>query len=325
MSENQAEPHDSGRTLIREGVRSRVYRCAAPDAPSGTVVLKEITEGLLGFTDWASLQFLSGVPGARDVVPRFVRGDVPGRWFVMEDLGSGGTLDDLLQGTDEGAARGVLRELAWHYARLHAATSGREAELLRIRDSLPGAGEHGRQREAAVWLAGREKVLAWFDALGLTAPEGFGETLERIAGAYAAPGPTLAFTHGDPAPSNNHVARGGVWILDFEYGAFRHPLYDLTAWQILCPMPEAVVAEMQARYREGLPTGSPLALDDRAFAEAWATLCAYRAIAMLTWISPRVLEENRPWAGDWSAREALLCAVIRLGRVTRGQPSLAPV
>ena len=47
---------------------------------------------------------------------------------------------------------------------------------------------------------------------------------------FGEPGPFLAFTHGDPAPTNNHVAGDEVRLLDFEYGGFRHALYDITAW-----------------------------------------------------------------------------------------------
>ena len=116
------------------------------------------------------------------------------------------------------------------------------------------------------------------------------------------------FTHGDPAPTNNHVVGGRVTLLDFEYGGFRHALYDMTGWDTLCPLPGPVVRSMRSAYRaamarEGSATDlAGVAADDGAFDDAWATMSAYRAVAILGWLGPGVLRENRPWVGACGAR-----------------------
>jgi hypothetical protein len=69
----------------------------------------------------------------------------------------------------------------------------------------------------------------------------------------------------------------------------------------------------------------PAAEDERAYQEAWAHLCAYRALAMLTWVPCGVLDQNQAWVGDWSRREAVLAAAGRLREATTEVHALAPV
>src|SRR5436190_1655680 len=74
----------------------------------------------------------------------------------------------------------------------------------------------------------------------------------RLSGAMTGSNAWRTFTHGDPAPTNC-LTRGGTAVLvDFEFGGFRHALYDLTAWYILCPLPEELVEEMSDGYRNEL-------------------------------------------------------------------------
>ena len=309
------------RTLIREGLRARVYRCI--EASGRSSIIKEITdEGACGFTDWASLQFLAEIPAVEGLIPRFYAGDLAEKWYQIEDLGPSRSLDDTLSGASSAAAEQQFLELARQYGRLHAAGVGREPRFAELRAQLPLGETIGCRHEAARWHGARSKIDAWLEALAITAPSGWESTLGAISERYADPGPFLTFTHGDPAPTNNHVGDDGVRLLDFEYGAYRHALYDLTAWWALCPLPPALVARMQAAYQE---TTLPQLADDRAFREGWAMLCAYRALAMLTWIPPRVLEKDHPWAGDWTARSAVVTAVQRLRPAVEGVGWLEPV
>ena len=108
--------------VLKDGARCRVVRCAVANAPSGvlSVIVKQIkAQPERGFDEWASLAFLSALPNARDIVPRFYGGDETNRLFVMEDFGGGQTLDDLLNGSDKDAARAALGDLARQMARLH--------------------------------------------------------------------------------------------------------------------------------------------------------------------------------------------------------------
>jgi hypothetical protein len=162
----------------------------------------------------------------------------------------------------------------------------------------------------------------WLAAARVDPPARLADTLEEIARSYAEPGPWLAFTHGDPAPTNNHVRGGEVRLLDFEYGGYRHALYDPTAWNVLCPMPDETLPAIASAYREVIVPAMPVAADDRAFAAAWGTMCAYRSIAILGWIPATVFAADALWVGDWTMRAAALGTAIRLHEAIATIPEL---
>ncbi len=309
--------------------RSLVVRCAVTgwDDVASLVLKRNEGDDARGFTDWASLAFLSALEEATDVAPRFYGGDARERFVVMEDLGGSRSLADLLEQADATAAVEALAALATSMARLVAATAGREETFVRLRATLPGGAGLGRQQEAARWLEARERVARWADLLAIPLPRGFDAAYAHVAAVYADPGPSLAFSHGDPAPSNNHLSPGRVRLIDFEYAGYRHALYDLTGWAILCPLPWAWVAGMECVFRRGLGAdarGGPFA-DDGQYREAWATLCAYRALAMLTWFPPDLLAEDRAWAPGWTGRAALLSTTLRLHQTSAAAAALTPL
>jgi thiamine kinase-like enzyme len=289
-------------------------------------VVKQLKAGAApGFTDWASLAFLSTLPGATGVAPRFYGGDAAHRFFVMEDLGGSRSLQDVLMGNDRRPVDTALRRLSRQYARLHAATLGNKGQYHRILEALPESGHRGRHAEARRWLTALARVHRWAQRTGCALPAGFDRACGQLAAAYAEPGPWLAFTHGDPAPTNNHVADDGVRLLDFEYGGFRHALYDLTAWYVLCPLPDALVRAMSRWYRRALATGCAAARNPQDYRRAWGAMAAYRALAILTWIPESALDADRPWVEGWSARAAVLTAVSRLHEAAALLPELQPI
>ncbi len=305
--------------VLKDGARCRVMRCAIANVPSGvaSVIVKQIKgQPERGFDEWASLTFLSGLPNAQNIVPHFYGGDEVSRLFVIEDFGAGQTLDDLFMGNDKSAARAALGDLARQMARLHAATHGKQTDFDDLRAALPE--DEGPQRfiEAERWRAGEDKIRHWCDAMNVALPPRFAAELDDIANVYREPSEWLLFSHGDPAPTNNHFAGGKARLLDFEYGAFRHALYDITAWQILCPLPIDAVSEMRCAFQEELTKTLPIARDEAQFAEAWAMLCAFRALALLTWITPESVQNgDHEWVGDWTARLAVFAAVSRLAHI----------
>lgn len=319
--------HDAALISARE--RSLVVRCAVTGWDDVTSVVLKRNEGddARGFTDWASLAFLSTVQEAVDIAPRFYAGDAQERLFVMEDLGGSRSLADVLDGGTAEMVLHVLRALATTMARFVVATTDREGVYARMRAALPGAAELGRQREATRWLEARQKVARWAEALAIPLPRGFDAAYEQIATLYAEPGAYLAFSHGDPAPSNNHIAAGRVRLVDFEYAGYRHALYDITAWAILCPLPWEWVHTMERVFRgilDASPVSGALSGDER-YREEWTAMCAYRALAMITWFSPDLLAQDAPWTAGWTRRAALISTTLRLQRVSAGSATCEPL
>ncbi len=148
----------------------------------------------------------------------------------------------------------ALKVLAACMARLVVGTVGREDIFERLRVGLPGFDGLGRHYEAARWLEGCGKAVQWADALGIPLPRGLDLACKHVAAVYAEPGPYLAFSHGDPAPSNNHLSYDRVRLVDFEYAGYRHSLYDLTGWYVLCPLPDAWTSAMEQVFRQSSAT-----------------------------------------------------------------------
>lgn len=173
--------------LIEERGRSLVIRCGVQGhAGLQSVIVKHNTgDDERGFTDWASLQFLSGIEQANGIAPRFYAGDPAARIVVMEDLGGSRSLADVLDSSDE--TMETPRGLALPMARLVAATAGREDQPRQLREAPPGAGSPGRKHKA-------ERQDAELDALGavsithtqahtafrLGAPDATGSTLRIL-------------------------------------------------------------------------------------------------------------------------------------------------
>jgi hypothetical protein len=87
-------------SLIAQRDRSLVIRCAVTgwNGVASVVVKRNEGDDARGFTDWASLQFLSTLEAAMGVPPQFYAGAIEERLVVMEDLGPSRTLADVRRG-----------------------------------------------------------------------------------------------------------------------------------------------------------------------------------------------------------------------------------
>ncbi|GAC1643224.1 MAG: hypothetical protein NVS4B8_13070 [Herpetosiphon sp.] len=314
--------------IVAERSRSTVvrYRVYGWYAGHSIIVKHNTADDARGYTDLAGHQFLSTSAHAGTIAPRFYGADVEHRIFMMADLGASCCLEDVLNTGGDAAVVVALQLLAQTMARLVTTTSRHERRYEQIRHALPGTAGLGRRAEAERWLASGDKVHDWAAALKVPMPHGWTAACQYVAAVFAEPGPFLAFSHGDPAPTNNHIAGQQVRLLDFEYGAYRHALYDLTAWYVLCPLAEPWIGAMTRAFRSLLAaTGLAIPVaDDERFTEAWATMCIYRALAMLTWFPTDLLTADRAWTPGWSMRSALISTLLRLRDATTNVPRFKP-
>lgn len=313
--------------LISDRGRNQVLRCQVQGAGTcpPSIIVKKIKDPLdpvRGLTDWASLAFLSQLAEEHPVAPRFWGGDAEHLLFVMEDLGTEGSLEQLLHMPDPAQVTSMLCSLAQQMGRLHATTMGQEALYERLWEELSLGSEPARVQEAERWLAGCQKVRDWCRELSYLPPAGFEQACTHVAQTFAHPGAFLALTHGDPAPTNNCLSGNTVYLVDFEYAGYRHALYDLTGWNILCPLPPACVRLMSYHLRTALAQACPAVQDEKTYQAAWATLCTYRAMALLSWMPVHLLAQNEPWAEHWNRREAMVVALSRWEAATRGVKGL---
>jgi hypothetical protein len=292
--------------------------------PPSIIVKHFKTDVDRGLDDWASLEFLTRAGAAPALCPRFLGGDVTARLFVIEDLGEGRTLEDLLIASDEKAASDAVVTLAAAAGRLHAATLDHHAEFDRRREALGPRELTPMARAAAVLRAAPADVTRWLTAVEIPVPRGLPESLASLADAVARPGPFTTVTHGDVAPSNNHVSPAGLRLLDFEYGGVRSALYDTLFWNLFCPFPPTVIERADAAYRAALAATCPAALDDSAYGAARNVVVAWRTVNMLQWFVPNAIGPDAPWAPGVTVRQALLWHLERFLAFPIGG-ALAPI
>jgi hypothetical protein len=163
--------------------------------------------------------------------------------IVMEDLGSGPSLADLLLGDDPVAAETAL--MAW------ASTLG-AALAPTLRDG-EGTGLENLQD-------GLDQLCGFAADLGIAAPSEVRADVDRISALLAEPGPWLAFCPGDTCPDNNRVyADGSVRLFDFERAGWRHAAMEAaycrapfcTCWCV-AGLPTGLTDQMEQTFVESL-------------------------------------------------------------------------
>jgi hypothetical protein len=209
--------------------------------------------------------------------------------------------------------------------RLHAATFDHHGEFDRLRAALAPRGATPRSAAAAFLRAEAGRLTTWLGSAGVPAALGLDAALETTARAVESPHPLTAFTHGDQAPSNNHLGRAGPRLLDFEYGGVRPALYDALFWTLVCPFPALLIDSAEAAYRAALTAACPAARDDAAYRRSRALTAAWRTVNLLQWLPPSLLAADQRWAPGLSARQALLWHLHRFGDVAAGEASIAPL
>ncbi len=293
-------------TVLRRGERNTVLRAVVhgPEGDARRVVLKLFgNDADLADADWRCMQALSGTSIVPDVVATL--GDARG--FAMEDVGDETLERVLARGTASDALQVVAR-MATAYARLHVEGRALVARTEAMRSSA-------LTHELAAWTDGIPRALAW---LRLSDDDSrVRRALSRVVHAWYAARDAVTLTQGDPAPGNVLLlADGSVRLVDFEYGAARHPAHDLAAWDVICPLPNEAVQLLRAHYAaDRAALGWPMVEeeDDAAYAAA----CVHRALALLSWLPPGARDVDRPWVDSWSARQAVLSTLDRLAARAR--------
>lgn len=232
------------------------------------------------------------VLGGLGLGPQRIGADPTRGVFVMEDLGAGPSLADLLTGDgDPDAAVAALEAYVRSLARMHRATRGRRDDWDAARRALGGYGA-GPVFDPGEWDAAARRFRDRCASVGATVDPDVDTDFERIGAALGDPGDWLAFTPSDCCP-DNHVVRGEtVAFFDCEFAAFRHALLDLA--YVVVPFPTCWCA---ARLPDGLPERL-VALyrgeNDGPDFDAHLDAClAFWTVHTLSWT----------WTGDWISED----------------------
>ena len=331
----------------------RLHLDGPGDLPA-TVVAKRLKSASAGDPDalglfhaeLASLRFLSRpeVGGQADLgAPGLVGDSARQRVVVMEDLGDGASLADVLLASGAGAAPadGGAVDALHRYARSLGTLNGAtrpHLDAFRAESRALGATDPDTAwgDEVGEVLAGVPWALG---PLGLPVDATLAAELSALRESLTDPAWT-AFTHGDPCPDNNVLAADGrLTHFDFEFAGLRHALVDgayltvpfPTCWCVGTLDP-ALQTSLERTYRSVLGEHLPAARDDAAYDAALLAVRAYWALRMVTWLLPKVVAEDRDWgratirqrvvlrvrglvdrardAGEWPATAALFESLL---------------
>ncbi len=190
--------------------------------------------------------------------------------------------------------------------------------------TVDSAGDpHIRSTEADKLTERWPEVIRWSERLGAVAPKGLDGAVATIVDRYRHP-PVIAWTQGDPAPSNVLFDETAARLVDFEYAGYRHALHDLVQWWVRIPLRYDWYARLEQVVGSGL-IERRVYPSFETFDEDHVAMAAYAALYMFTWLPiERALEEELPWAPGFDARRALLSTSNRLAaRVRSTWPELA--
>lgn len=253
------------------------------------------------FNDWAGLQFLGEIESRQQLAPSIYGGDRALGCIVLEDLGDGTSLDQILLTSSAAQAEQVIVQWARYLGEMHAASIGQAERFHHLRVHL-GPIQPICVIDAQDLRAAMVQLELLFERLHLVLPTAYREDIEDVLHAIAHPGPFLAFTHGDPCLHNLFPLNTNAVMIDFEWGGYRHALTDAVYSRMLFPtcygiyrLPRAILDRNEAVYRAALSETCSAATDDDTFGRATVMACAYWALKTLQWYLEVALDVDDAW------------------------------
>lgn len=232
--------------------------------------------------------------------------------LVLQDLGPGPSLADLLLGGDPASAETAL--ITW------ARTLG---------EALHATMRHGTPPEPEGLEAGLDEMrqLAW--ALNVPVPASVDEDVASIASMLARPGPWVAFCPSDTCPDNNRVLPdGSVRLFDFEGAGWRHAAVEAaycrapfcTCW-CMARLPDGMVGRMEAAFLDALaPT------DPTHFAEVVTPAAVHYTLVQFRWFRGFVLDGRAvPPRAPSTGRQNVYMRLLAVAAERENLPALGEI
>jgi hypothetical protein len=290
------------------------------------------------WNEWAGLEFLRGLPEPCTTVPDFYGGDAELGFVLMEDLGDGPSLADILLAGSAVSATNALTGYVDALADIHLATFGRAADYHAIRTRL---GKLTTDPGLLSATTAARTIIPIFRRLvpNLSLSMAGTRALRWIDEIVSEPGPWEAFSLNDCCPDNNRVySDRPIRLFDIEFASMRHALLDLAYVRTVMPtcwcvrrLPKGFGDKLVARYRDRLVSAGHDFGSDKEFEAALNACAALWALIGLRWHSGPALESEgdyRPYMDRYnfhlgSRRQIVMQRLDELSAVAQRQKELA--
>ena len=318
--------------ILRDNYRNRVLRFLLSDgikSPFQSVIVKAADKqddvefdpnvdeagGVAWrfYNEWSGNEFLSELRLPIAVSAQLIGGDREGGVFILEDLGSGSCLADLLQGSDAQAAETGLLNYAKALARMHAQTKGMRSEWSRIRARNSGSPTQTTHVGTDFLNENRQNFLEGLATIGVAPEVGLEAEFDQIATVFDHPGEWEAFSPEDTCPDNHRIMPdGSLRFFDFEFAGFRHALLDAAYLRVPFPtcwcvsrLPAGLSDRLEAEYLAEFRLRSESAIDPDEFAKGVGFAVAYWTIRTINWSLKDTLAADGQW-GISSVRQRVI-------------------
>ncbi|MGI8307325.1 phosphotransferase family protein [Saccharopolyspora hattusasensis] len=248
----------------------------------------------------ASCQLTTALPPEARVGPELIAHDATERLLVLEDLGRGSTLADVLFADDSRVAERAL--LAWARAlgRLHSTTAGCEADFDALMRRLGAKSWTDPVADDIVRSVGELPELL-SQTLGVDTPPLMVERLTAAAELLES-SRYRAFSPSDICPDNSLVTgSSGVRFLDFEWGCVRDVAMDAAYLQYPFPsswcsyaLPRNLAESMLSTWRSEIVEVWPELDDDEVLMPRLFNAQLLWVWVSTWWFLPRTGETDRP-------------------------------
>ncbi|HEY3797410.1 MAG TPA: hypothetical protein VGL58_03585 [Caulobacteraceae bacterium] len=290
--------------LRHPGWRNGVWRLVVRGGPAEHVIVKAcFSEGggyapsdrtpVSAFQRLANEWCGAAMLGPLGLGPKIIAGDMTSGVVVLEDLGGGHMLADVLRGNDPVAAEVALFAYARSLGDLHAATVGSQARWASLQAARGASPVSPLSAPFAPLMAA---LPTFCEAIEIAPPGGLADDVAAIVATLDDPGAYLAFTPADCCPDNHFLRGERVQFFDCERAAMRHALLD--AAYLLAPFPTcwccaALPADLPVRllaaYRGQFPGGPDFEDQMTLILAAWV-ITRIGSRGGVDW-----LQADRPW------------------------------
>jgi hypothetical protein len=218
--------------------------------------------------------------------PRLYASDADQRMMIVEDLGQGPSLQDVLMSGEAATGTFHLTALGGMLGRIQEATSHR-SDAFTVMQATLGVSSAlcGGSMDVRNLIPLLHECL---DALSVAPNEGFDGAVAVVGEAMIEDPRWRTFAHFDAGP-HNCITRGRTLkLIDFEFAGLGNGLIDLVGARMAFPVayhgrrvPEVVVDALESNYRVERLASVPAAGDDTFFRTELARACAHWALTKL--------------------------------------------